>query len=214
MVSHFDQSNFHTLCNQLAKEHPVFNTIIVRYGYPPLWHRPNTFETLVHVILEQQVSLSSALAALKKLQDRIEQITPSRLLLLTDQELRACYVSRQKIVYIKNLAEAILGGQLNLEQLPELPEEEIRKQLTQLKGIGTWTSDIYLMMVLNRPDVFPAGDLAVVRTMKMLMPFPPEVTRLELTAIAEAWRPYRTIATYLLWHYYLSRKLPILHASS
>ncbi|GAB2703016.1 DNA-3-methyladenine glycosylase [Mucilaginibacter koreensis] len=212
MLSHFDSSNIYTICNQLAQQHPVFYTIVERYGYPPIWSRPNTFETLVHVILEQQVSLASALSALLKLKERIEEITPARVLLLTDEELKACYFSRQKIVYVKHLAGAIISGQLNLEALPELPDKEIRKQLMQLKGIGNWTVDIYLMMVLHRPDIFPAGDLAIIRTMKMLMPLPPDVTRLQLTIIAESWRPYRTVATYLLWHYYLSRKKPVVKA--
>jgi DNA-3-methyladenine glycosylase II len=212
MLSHFNSSNFYTICNQLAQEHPVFNTIIERYGYPPIWSRPNTFETLVHVILEQQVSLASALSALLKLKERVEEITPARVLLLTDEELKGCYFSRQKIVYVKHLAEAIISGQLNLEVLPDLPDDDIRKQLLQLKGIGNWTVDIYLMMVLHRPDIFPAGDLAIIRTIKMLMPLPPDVTRLQLCAIAESWQPYRTIATYLLWHYYLSRKKPVLNA--
>ncbi|WP_462267303.1 DNA-3-methyladenine glycosylase family protein [Mucilaginibacter sp.] len=212
MQQHFDHSNFHQICNQLAAGHPLFNTIIERYGYPPMWSRPNTFETLVHVILEQQVSLASALSALHKLKERVEEITPERVLLLTDEELKACYFSRQKTVYVKNLAGSLLSGQLDLAALPDLPDEEIRRQLTQLKGIGNWTTDIYLMMVLHHPDVFPAGDLAIIRTLKMLLPLPPDVTRLQLTAIADSWRPYRTVAAYLLWHYYLSRKLPVLKA--
>lgn len=206
MLPHFDSSNFHTICDQLANTDPTLARIIELHGYPPLWHRANTFETLVHFILEQQVSLASALSALMRLRERIEEVTPARLLLLTNEELKACYFSRQKTVYVKHLAGALLSGHINLDTLPDLPDHEIKKQLMQVKGIGNWTTDMYLMMVLHRPDIFPAGDLAVVRTMKMLFPFPPDVTRQQLCEVAEAWRPYRSVATYLLWHYYLNRK--------
>jgi DNA-3-methyladenine glycosylase II len=206
MDVHFDSANFYTLCDHLAQTDPVMAHIIGLHGYPPMWHRPNNFETLVHFILEQQVSLASALSALLRLKERIEEVTPARLLLLTDEELKACYFSRQKTIYVKHLAETLLSGQVNLDSLLHQSDEDIRQQLMQVKGIGRWTTDMYLMMVLNRTDIFPAGDLAVIRTMKMLMPLPPDVTRLQLTEVAEIWRPYRSIATYLLWHYYLNRK--------
>ncbi len=206
MIPHFNSSNFYAICNQLAEKDTSLALIIERYSYPPLWHRANTFETLVHVILEQQVSLASALSALFKLRERIEQITPARVLLLTDSELKACYFSRQKTIYVRHLAEALLSGQINLDLMPGLPDEEVKKQLMQLKGIGNWTTDIYLMLVLHRMDIFPSGDLALINTMKKLKPFPPDVTRQQVAAVAGAWQPYRSVAAYLLWHYHLSGK--------
>jgi len=205
MYTSFTQENYHNLCNQLAATDADFKSIIDNHGYPPFWSRANTFETLVHVILEQQVSLASALSALNKLKERIQEITPARVLMLTDEELRACYFSRQKTAYVKYLAEALLSGQLNLQQLETLPDDEVREQLAALKGIGNWTVDIYLLMVLHRTDVFPIGDLAIVNAMKRLKPFPPTATKEDLLQTAEQWRPYRSVATMLLWHYYLSR---------
>src|ERR1700753_4004838 len=114
MINKFTHTNFHAICDELASADADLATIINAHGYPPLWSRPNTFETLVHIILEQQVSLASALSALNKLRERVQEITPSRVLLLTDEEFRACYCSRQKTAYINYLAEAIISGQIDL----------------------------------------------------------------------------------------------------
>jgi DNA-3-methyladenine glycosylase II len=205
MPKQFNQSSFHTICDQIASIDADLSAIITSHGYPPLWSRPNTFETLVHIILEQQVSLASALSALNKLKERVQELTPSRLLLLTDDEMRACYCSRQKTAYIKYLAEALLSGQLDLNGLEHLPDDEIRAKLITLKGIGHWTIDVYLMFVLHRADIFPIGDLAAVNALKRVKNLPPGVTREELILLTYQWQPYRTVATMLLWHYYLSQ---------
>jgi DNA-3-methyladenine glycosylase II len=203
MILRFNHSNFHQICDELALADADLSGIIKAHGYPPLWSRPNNFETLVHIILEQQVSLASALSALNKLKERVQELTPARVLLLTDDEFRACYCSRQKTGYIKYLAEALLSGQINLSLFEQLPDDEIRAQLTALKGIGNWTVDVYLMFVLQRADIFPIGDLAAVNALKRVKRLP-DVTREEIITVATQWRPYRTIATMLLWHYYLS----------
>ena len=200
----FDHSNFHSICDDLSQIDAELGGIIKTYGYPPLWSRPNTFESLVHIILEQQVSLASALSALNKLRDHVQLITPARVLLLTDEEFRACYCSRQKTAYIKYLAEAILSGQIDLESFETTPDDEVRMQLSALKGIGNWTVDVYLMFVLQRADIFPVGDLAAVNALKRVKQLPPTTTRDEIAEIAKQWQPYRTVATMLLWHYYLS----------
>ena len=205
MSEQFSKSNFHAICDGLAARDADLATIITAYGYPPMWSRPNTFETLVHIILEQQVSLASALSALNKLKERVQELTPSRLLLLTDEEMRACYCSRQKTRYIKYLAEALLSGQLNLNELETLPNDAIRTKLITLKGIGNWTIDIYLMFVLQRADIFPIGDLAAVNALKHVKGLLPGIGREEIITIAAQWQPYRTVATMLLWHSYLSR---------
>jgi DNA-3-methyladenine glycosylase II len=204
VINRFTQSNYHAICDELAKADADLSIIIKTYGYPPFWSRPNTFETLVHIILEQQVSLASALSALNKLKENIQEITPARILLLTDEEMKACYCSRQKTGYIKYLAEAILSGQINLSQLEELSDDIVRTKLTTLKGIGNWTADVYLMFVLQHPDVFPVGDLAAVNALKRVKSVPADITREELIAVTATWLPYRTIATMILWHYYLS----------
>ncbi|HCR76726.1 MAG TPA: DNA-3-methyladenine glycosylase 2 family protein, partial [Chryseobacterium sp.] len=135
-------SNFHEMCDFLANCDQDFRSIIENHGYPPMWNRENTFETVVHIILEQQVSLASALAALHKLKEKITEITPENILSLTDAEMRECYVSRQKNAYIKSLANSMLEGKINLEKFQEMSDEKIRETLIRLKGIGNWTIDI------------------------------------------------------------------------
>jgi DNA-3-methyladenine glycosylase II len=201
----FNQSTYHSICDKLAQLDPDLAGIINTYGYPPFWSRPNTFESFVHIILEQQVSLASALSALNKLRERIQEVTPARILLLTDAELRECYLSRQKTAYIKYLAEAIIGGQINLAAFEQMEDDEIRRHLIALKGIGNWTVDVYLMFALQRADLFPVGDLAIVNAVKGLKLLPKETTKEELIIIAEQWQPYRTVASMILWHYYLSK---------
>lgn len=200
----FDSSNFHSICDELAGKDADLKTVINTYGYPPMWSRPNTFETLVHIILEQQVSLASALSALNKLRERIGEVTPSRVLLLTDEELKACYFSRQKIIYVRYLAEAMLTGEINLKHIAAMPDDAVRNCLTTLKGIGNWTVDVYLMFVLHHADVFPSGDLAAVNALKHVKQLPPETNKEAVTLVAEQWKPYRTVATMMLWHWYLS----------
>lgn len=202
----FNSSNLHTICDQLALHDADLAAVIVKYGYPPVWSRPNTFESLVHIILEQQVSIASALAALNKLKAHVQEITPVRILLLTDEELRECYFSRQKTAYIKYLAEALVSGQINLPGFENKENDEIRKELTALKGIGNWTVDVYLMFVLQRADIFPVGDLAAVNALKDLKSLPLTTPREDLLILAEQWKPYRTVATIILWHHYLSKK--------
>lgn len=205
MYPAFSDANFHSLCNHLAAGDQDLASIINDHGYPPLWSRPNSFETLVHIILEQQVSLASAKAALEKLRARISYITPQTVLALSDEELKACYFSRQKSGYVRQLAVAIDCDALNLLSLEKLPDDEVRSELTKLKGIGNWTVDIYLIMVLHRTDIFPFGDLAAVNALKRLKRLPKHTPREDLAPLIEPWRPYRTVATMLLWHYYLSR---------
>jgi len=205
MIQRFNHSNFHPICDKLAATDAHLAAIIADHGYPPLWSRPNTFETLVHIILEQQVSLASALSALNKLKERVQELTPARLLLLTDDEMRACYCSRQKTSYIKYLAESLLSGHINLQEFEHLPDDEIRANLITLKGIGNWTIDVYLMFVLQRADIFPIGDLAAVNALKRVKDLPTGTPKEELLLIIAAWQPYRTVATMLLWHYYLSQ---------
>ncbi|MEO8887053.1 MAG: DNA-3-methyladenine glycosylase 2 family protein [Mucilaginibacter sp.] len=200
----FNQSTYNTICDKLAITDAALSSIIQTHGYPPLWSRPNTFETLVHIILEQQVSLASALSALNKLREKVQELSPARVLLLTDEEFRACYCSRQKTAYIKYLAEALVSGQINLAEMEHLPDDDIRAQLITLKGIGNWTIDVYLMFVLQRADIFPVGDLAAVNALKRIKGLPASTPKQEVAAVALQWQPYRTVATMVLWHYYLS----------
>ena len=204
-IQTFSAKNFRAICDQLAVADKDLRHIIHIYGYPPMWTRPNTFETLVHIILEQQVSLASALAALKKLQEKTKGITARKILALSDDELRACYVSRQKTLYLKALATALVKKKLDLEVLTSLPDEEIRVRLTAIKGIGNWTTDVYLMFVLQRTDIFPIGDLAAVNALKRIKKLTPERASQEaMLRIINRWKPNRSVAAMILWHFYLS----------
>jgi DNA-3-methyladenine glycosylase II len=204
MIRRFNKRNFHTICDKLASADDDLAMIIATHRYPPMWTRPNTFETLVHIILEQQVSLASALAALNKLRGRLKEITPKAFLALTDEELKACYFSRQKTVYAKGLAMELSEGRLDLVSLEVLSDDEVRAKLIALKGIGNWTVDVYLMFVLQRTDIFPVGDLAALNALRRVKKLPKDTSRERFLEIAANWQPYRSVATMLLWHLYLS----------
>ncbi|HEY4064719.1 MAG TPA: DNA-3-methyladenine glycosylase 2 family protein [Puia sp.] len=204
MILTFNKRNFHRICDDLAATDDSLASIINAHRYPPLWTRPNTFETLVHIILEQQVSLASALAALNKLRERIKKVTPENFLELTDEELKACYFSRQKMIYAKELAAELSDGRLDLPALEKLPDDQVRARLIRLKGIGNWTIDVYLMFVLQRADIFPIGDLAAVNALRRVKKLSKDTSKEHLLEVTNVWQPYRTVATMLLWHLYLS----------
>src|SRR6188474_3328582 len=138
----FDKDTFHSYCDKLSKKDKELKGIIKKHGYPPMWTRPATFQSLILFILEQQVSLASAYAAFKKLKERIGYVTPSKILSLTDEELRSCYFSRQKIVYARELAKAIQSKQLRLNNFSNAHEDVVRLELKKIKGIGDWTVDV------------------------------------------------------------------------
>jgi DNA-3-methyladenine glycosylase II len=202
----FDAANFSKLCDRLAKKDADLARIIKEHGYPPMWTRPATFQTLILTILEQQVSLASAYAAFKKLREKIGFVTPSKILSLTDAELRACYFSRQKMVYARELARAVQKKKLVLKKLRDKHEDEIRTALKKIKGIGDWTVDVYLMHALQRTDLFPLGDIALVNSLKETKKLPKDVSREKMLKVAEPWRPYRTIASMILWHSYIKKR--------
>jgi DNA-3-methyladenine glycosylase II len=209
-MEQFDKENFYSLCDLVAAKDKDLKLVIKTYGYPPLWVRSNSFETLVLTILEQQVSLASAYAAFVKLKERIE-INPENILSLTDEELRACYFSRQKIVYTRELAHAIVSKKINLKKFENSANEEVREELKKLKGIGDWTVDIYLLHTLRRTDIFPIGDLALVNAIRMVKQ-KQELTRENILELSVKWKPYRTIATMIFWHYYIKKKnIKVLH---
>lgn len=193
---------------KLAASDSDFARIVAAYGLPPLWEREPGFATLVYIILEQQVSLASAKAAFDRLQATLGRITPDNFLTLSNAELKTIGFSRQKTLYAQLLAEAILTKQLDLDALPKLPDDEVRATLKQLKGIGDWTADIYLLMVLGRPDIWPRGDLALIVAMQKLKQLSARPTAKEFAALGESWKPFRAVAARLLWHFYLSYKSP------
>jgi len=202
----FSTDNFHQFCDVLAKKDKDLRKIIKEHGHPPMWTRPASFQTLILFILEQQVSLASAYAAFKKLKEKIGYVTPEKILSLSDAELRSCYFSRQKTIYARELAKAIRSKQLRLKKFSTAHEDEIRHELKKIKGIGDWTVDVYLMHVLQRSDLFPIGDIALVNSLKEVKKLHPKTTKEDMLAIAESWRPYRTIASMILWHAYIKKR--------
>jgi DNA-3-methyladenine glycosylase II len=206
MFEKFDELNFAVLCNKLAKKDKELKRIIRQHGYPPMWTRPASFQSLILFILEQQVSLASAYAAFKKLREKIGFVTPAKILLLSDAELRACYFSRQKIVYARELATAVQKKKLVLKRLKHGHEDEVRLELKKIKGIGDWTVDVYLMHSLQRTDLFPLGDIALVNSLKEVKQLHKHISKEEMLKIAEPWRPYRTIAAMILWHAYIQKR--------
>jgi DNA-3-methyladenine glycosylase II len=201
-----NENNLPNCCEKLAKKDSDLAFIFQTYGAPPLWKREANFATLIHIILEQQVSLASALAAFNKLKERLGEISPENVLSLSDEEMKACYFSRQKTVYARALSRAILDGDLNLKSLENLPDARVKHELKQIKGVGDWTADIYLLMALLRPDVMPKGDLALHVAWKKLKRLEHAPNSEEFQAIAERWRPFRAAAARLLWHFYLQSR--------
>jgi DNA-3-methyladenine glycosylase II len=202
----FNENTFQDICTELAGKNKDLNKIIIRYGFPPMWTRPASFQTLVLTILEQQVSLASAYAAFRKLKEKIGYVTPAKILRLSDTDLRACYFSRQKTVYVRELAGAISSRKLTLKKLSIAPEEHIRMELKKIKGIGDWTVDVYMMHALQRADLFPLGDIALVNSLRETKQLQPGISKEKMLAIAESWRPYRTIASMILWHAYIQKR--------
>jgi DNA-3-methyladenine glycosylase II len=188
----------------LASRDSDFAQILETLGSPPLWERKAGFSTLLRIILEQQVSLAAAKAVFDRLCGVVIPLTPENFLTLDDVQLKAIGFSRQKIVYGRGLASAIMNGQLDLTQLETMDETVIRTELKRIKGIGDWTADIYLLMALQRPDVFPKGDLALAIAFQKLKGLATRPTPEELETIAESWRPWRAVAARILWHYYLN----------
>ncbi len=193
----------------LCAADPNLAQIHARLGPPPMWAREAGFATLVHIILEQQVSLASARAAFTKLVQASETVSPQRFLQFNDDELKGIGFSRQKAGYCRGLAQAILTGELDLESIPAMDADEVRAVLLRIKGIGPWTADIYLLMALLHPDIWPAGDLALAVAYQKLMQLPTRPGTPQMSVIAEAWRPWRAVAARMLWHLYLNPLKPI-----
>jgi DNA-3-methyladenine glycosylase II len=186
----------------LAERDPILARSVERFGTPPLWAREASFATLVHLILEQQVSLASALAAFERLRTALGEITPTTFLALDDGSLREVGFSRQKSGYARDLALAMLDG-FDLAALEQMPDDDVRRELTRLRGIGGWTADVYLTMCLLRPDVWPSGDLALATGVREVLELPTRPTGEELDAIADHWRPLRAVAARIVWNHYL-----------
>jgi DNA-3-methyladenine glycosylase II len=194
---------------ELAARDQLLANIHATYGDPPLWQRASGFRTLVHIILEQQVSLSSAKSMLLRLETAIQPFTPERFLELGDEHLRGLGVTRQKSAYVLHLSDEIVSGRLKLRGLTRLNDDQVLVRLTGIKGIGLWSANIYLLMAMRRADIWPAGDLALAVAIQELKNLKRRPSPQELEELAEQWRPLRAVAARMLWQYYLGRKIRI-----
>ena len=187
----------------LLEKDSVFKQIVEKYGLPTIPKRPQGFETLVLLILEQQVSIDSAKATFLKLKAKEVNFHPESLIAISDEVYRTIGVSRQKATHIKALSYSIIQKEIDLESLSTKSSQQVREELIKIKGIGNWTIDVYLMFSLQAPDIIPLGDIAVINTIKELLDIH---DKQEMESYVAKWSPYRSIATFLLWHYYLNKR--------
>jgi DNA-3-methyladenine glycosylase II len=200
-----------TAIQVLLARDPLFGNCLNIAGElaEPVLRTPAGFPGLLRIILEQQVSTKAAEAMWRKLCATVDStnpdpVTPEALLALDDETLRACGFSRQKIAYARGLAGDVASGRLDIEAVHRMPDDEALESLIRIKGIGRWSAEIYLLLVLGRPDVWPVDDLAVAVGLQWLLGRDERPPRAELLALGEPWRPYRSTAALLVWHYYLA----------
>lgn len=201
-----DEQNLISATDWLVRQDVSLAKVVDKYGYPPLWAREHGFSSLVHIILEQQVSLESAKAAFNRLQAFISEVSPLHFLSIKDEDLLRIGFSRQKRMYVRGLAEAILNAEFMLETLPHLSDQQVKEELKRLKGIGDWTADIYLTFCLRRPDILPKGDIALYEAFKTLKQLPKRPDYEEFVAMTDHWSPWRSVGARLLWHFYLCER--------
>jgi DNA-3-methyladenine glycosylase II len=204
-----DEASLHSGVETLAATDPDLAGIVDRHGSPPLWAREPGFETLVQIILEQQVSLQSAVAALGRLRSALVigpsvALTPVAVLELGEDAMRVAGLTRQKAAYLAGLASDVTTGRLDLGALAAAPNDDARAALMSVAGIGRWTADIYLLMALGRPDTWPDGDLALAAAMRRAKGLETLPSRAEQRSIAAGWQPWRAVAARILWHGYLA----------
>jgi len=190
----------------LSDRDPDLAQILTKLGPPPMWTREPGFPTLIFIILEQQVSLASARAAYDRLREAASPLTPARFLELDDATLKAIGLSRQKTAYGRSLAKALVDRHLDLVKLAMMPDTKVRAELIKIKGIGPWTADIYLLTALRRPDIMPSADLALLTATQKVKRLASRPTPDELNTLSQNWKPWRSVAARLLWHYYLKAR--------
>ena len=186
----------------LAAIEPAFAAALARAGYPEPRVRDRGYATLLRTIVGQQVSVAAAQSIWNKLEAQVGDLTdPANIAAASDEQLRAAGLSRQKASYARSLADEVTSGALDLAHLPEDDEEAI-KQLVRIKGIGRWSAEIYLLFAEGRPDVWPAGDLAVQIEIGRILGHDERPTEKLMRELAEGWRPHRGAAAILAWHHY------------
>jgi len=192
---------------ELAARDARLARIVDDYGPPPLWARPPGFPTLVRIILEQQVSLASAAALFAKFERYCDgTVTAARVAESGEAGLLAIGFTRQKARYVVGLARQIESGTVALDRIARLPDDAARDALVLIPGVGPWTAGVYLLMALQRPDVWPPGDLGLHKSMAEVRGLKVVPRSEQAAAYARRWSPWRAVAARLLWHAYLSRR--------
>ncbi|MCM2371540.1 DNA-3-methyladenine glycosylase family protein [Aporhodopirellula aestuarii] len=193
----------HSPLDDLCRRDGQLKLVRERVGEPLAWTRPATFATFTRIILEQQVSLASAKVTFDRLRSACGGvINAKRILTLSDEDLRRCGLSRQKARYVSLLANDVRQRKFSIAALASMDDHEVRQSITERMGLGNWTADIYLLMALRRDDILPIGDLALVKGIQELDPsVGPSVDA--ICERAEVWRPYRSMATKMIWTLYL-----------
>lgn len=197
-----DQDLLQRALRHLAKADRDFARAIDEVGPPPPRQRPAGFMGLLHVIVAQQVSTHAAKAISARLEAAMGGKTPDAFLKLSDADLRAVGFSRQKVVYGRDLAAAFLDGRLSMARLRKQSDEEAIAAITSVKGLGVWSAEVFLLFALQRPDVLPALDLGLIVATQRMKRLKERPSPKRLREIAEPWRPYRSFASRMLWHYY------------
>ena len=190
----------------LASRDKHLAAILNQHGPPPLWRRPQGFSTLVRIILEQQVSLASAASIYNRLVQAIDPFVPVRMIEVGEPYVRSLGVTRQKASYLLRLAESIEQQQLKLRSVSRMSDGDAKLALMSIKGIGSWSADIYLLMAMRRADVWPIGDLALSTSVMEVKRLKQRPTEVQLFEIAEPWRPYRAVGARMLWQAYLAKR--------
>ncbi|MDQ5847307.1 MAG: DNA-3-methyladenine glycosylase 2 family protein [Acidobacteriota bacterium] len=201
-----DEAGVARAARQLAKRDPDLALILKNFGSPPLWARRAGFSTLVQIILEQQVSLASAASIFARLSKSIVPLKPVRMIELGEGHLKSMGLTRQKTAYCLDLAASLHDKRLDLSRLAHMNDADAKAALMEVKGLGSWSADVYLLMALRRPDIWPAHDLALAIAITKLKQLKARPTPNELLEMAEAWKPFRSVAARMLWQYYLAQR--------
>ena len=198
------RKNLILAAENLAARDPDLGAIYRAHGAPPMWGRRPGFVTLLRIVLEQQVSLVSARSMFERLKANIQPFAAERFIEAGESYLRSLGVTRQKAHYCVQVARAFNDGRL--DKLSSMNDEDAHAALLSIKGVGPWTANIYLLMALRRPDIWPDGDVALATAVSKLRKMKARPHFAELAKIAEAWRPYRSVAARMLWQYYLAER--------
>jgi DNA-3-methyladenine glycosylase II len=204
VIKDLNSKTYKSALSHLADIDKDLAEVLNTFGSPPMWSRDPGFPTLIYIVLEQQVSLASAKAAFEQLKKSVPELSPSNFLKLDDVILMQIGFSRQKTRYCRNIAIAIEEGALHLDEFIYMSDDRIRSELHKITGIGPWTADIYLLMALKRPDIWPTGDLALISAIQRVKNLPERPTTEIFETLGNPWKPWRAVAARILWHHYLS----------